>query len=81
MCSELCVFQDDATELVVFVLHSLKNQREGHMMGDSCDDQEERSISTVTPYLADGPFIFITHVQQCSAAEVQKSTATDIYPL
>ncbi|KAK2828948.1 hypothetical protein Q5P01_019982 [Channa striata] len=26
---------DEATELVVFVLHSLKNQRESHMMGDT----------------------------------------------
>uniref|UniRef100_UPI003AADB276 ribosomal oxygenase 2 n=1 Tax=Centroberyx gerrardi TaxID=166262 RepID=UPI003AADB276 len=41
---------DEATELAVFVLHSLKNQRESHMMGESGDDdeddeEEERDIS------------------------------------
>ncbi|XP_042355741.1 ribosomal oxygenase 2 isoform X2 [Plectropomus leopardus] len=36
---------DEATELVIFVLHSLKNQRESHMMGESCDEQEEEDIS------------------------------------
>ncbi|KAM9348034.1 ribosomal oxygenase 2 [Symphorus nematophorus] len=36
---------DEATELVVFVLHSLKNQRENHMMGESCDEEEEQDIS------------------------------------
>ncbi|XP_076606369.1 ribosomal oxygenase 2 isoform X3 [Chaetodon auriga] len=36
---------DEATELVVFVLHSLKNQRESHMMGDSYDEKVERDIS------------------------------------
>ncbi|XP_070699673.1 ribosomal oxygenase 2 [Pempheris klunzingeri] len=36
---------DEATELVVFVLHSLKNQRESHMMGESCDEEVEQDIS------------------------------------
>ncbi|KAA8586368.1 hypothetical protein FQN60_000204 [Etheostoma spectabile] len=36
---------DEATELVVFVLHSLKNPRESHMMGESCDEEEEQDIS------------------------------------
>ncbi|XP_040020212.2 ribosomal oxygenase 2 isoform X1 [Gasterosteus aculeatus] len=36
---------DEATQLVVFVLHSLKNQRENHMMGGSCDEEEEQDIS------------------------------------
>lgn len=35
---------DEATELVVFVLHSLRNQREVHMMGSS-DPEEENDIS------------------------------------
>ncbi|XP_051542147.1 ribosomal oxygenase 2 [Myxocyprinus asiaticus] len=38
---------DEATQLVVFVLHSLKNRRETHMMGssnnDDDDDEEESS--------------------------------------
>ncbi|XP_028452255.1 ribosomal oxygenase 2 [Perca flavescens] len=36
---------DEATELVVFVLHSLRNPRESHMMGESCDEEEEQDIS------------------------------------
>ncbi|KAK7125227.1 hypothetical protein R3I93_020801 [Phoxinus phoxinus] len=32
---------DEATELVVFVLHSLKNKRETHMMGASDDEDDE----------------------------------------
>ncbi|XP_030648489.1 ribosomal oxygenase 2 [Chanos chanos] len=32
---------DEATELVVFVLHSLRNKRETHMMGEQEDDEEE----------------------------------------
>ncbi|KAG7279204.1 hypothetical protein CRUP_013596 [Coryphaenoides rupestris] len=32
---------DEATELAVFVLHSLKNQREVHMMGRSDQEEEE----------------------------------------
>ncbi|XP_034540170.1 ribosomal oxygenase 2 isoform X2 [Notolabrus celidotus] len=35
---------DDVTEQVVFVLHSLKNQRENHMMGED-DEEEEQEIS------------------------------------
>uniref|UniRef100_A0A3Q4GI17 Bifunctional lysine-specific demethylase and histidyl-hydroxylase n=1 Tax=Neolamprologus brichardi TaxID=32507 RepID=A0A3Q4GI17_NEOBR len=56
---------DDATELVVFVLHSLKNQREGHMMGDSCDDQEECSISTGLQF----PLSYLQALQQLQLAE------------
>ncbi|XP_026184889.1 ribosomal oxygenase 2 [Mastacembelus armatus] len=37
--------RDEATELVVFVLHSLENQRESHMMGGICDEAEEQAIS------------------------------------
>ncbi len=44
----VCVFQDEATQLVVFVLHSLKNQRESHMMGDSSDEELEQDISRVS---------------------------------
>ncbi|KAL7390304.1 hypothetical protein ABVT39_018601 [Epinephelus coioides] len=36
---------DEATELVISVLHSLKNQRESHMMGESCDVQDGLNIS------------------------------------
>lgn len=44
------LFQDSATELVVFVLHSLKNQRECHMMGESVgDEEEEENVSKVGP--------------------------------
>ncbi|XP_043087712.1 ribosomal oxygenase 2 [Puntigrus tetrazona] len=32
---------DEATEMVVFVLHSLKNKREMHMMGTSDDEDED----------------------------------------
>uniref|UniRef100_A0A671P9X9 Bifunctional lysine-specific demethylase and histidyl-hydroxylase n=1 Tax=Sinocyclocheilus anshuiensis TaxID=1608454 RepID=A0A671P9X9_9TELE len=39
--------QDEATELVVFVLHSLKNKRETHMMGTSDDDEDEEVVSQV----------------------------------
>ncbi|XP_060911722.1 ribosomal oxygenase 2 [Labrus mixtus] len=35
---------EEATEQVVFVLHSLKNQRESHMMGEG-DEDEDRDIS------------------------------------
>ncbi|XP_051540045.1 ribosomal oxygenase 2-like [Myxocyprinus asiaticus] len=34
---------DEATQLVVFVLHSLKNKRETHMMESSDDDDEDES--------------------------------------
>lgn len=36
---------DEATELTVFVLHSLLNQREVHMMGRSDQEEEENDIS------------------------------------
>ncbi|XP_040907566.1 ribosomal oxygenase 2 isoform X2 [Toxotes jaculatrix] len=36
---------DETTELVVFVLHSLKNHRESHMMGGICDEEEKQDIS------------------------------------
>ena len=36
----VCV-QDEATELVVFVLHSLRNKRETHMMGGSGGDEDD----------------------------------------
>ncbi|XP_044078379.1 ribosomal oxygenase 2 [Siniperca chuatsi] len=36
---------DEAAELVVFVLHSLKNQRESHMMGERCEEEVELDIS------------------------------------
>ncbi|XP_041807825.1 ribosomal oxygenase 2 isoform X2 [Chelmon rostratus] len=36
---------DEATDLVVFVLHSLKNQRKSHMMGEMNDDKVEQDIS------------------------------------
>lgn len=39
---------DAATELVVFVLHSLKNQRKCHMMGDNVDDDEEEEEESVS---------------------------------
>uniref|UniRef100_A0A4W6DU06 Bifunctional lysine-specific demethylase and histidyl-hydroxylase n=1 Tax=Lates calcarifer TaxID=8187 RepID=A0A4W6DU06_LATCA len=49
LCAYLYVFQhylpDEAPELVVLVLHSLKNQRESHMMGGLCVEEEERDIS------------------------------------
>ncbi|XP_035522974.1 ribosomal oxygenase 2 isoform X2 [Morone saxatilis] len=35
---------DEAMELVVFVLHSLKNPRVSHMMGESCDEEVEQEI-------------------------------------
>lgn len=36
----------------MFVLHSLKNQRECHMMGESVDDEEEEeNVSKVSPLL------------------------------
>ncbi len=47
-CVCMRVFQDEATQLVVFVLHSLKNQRESHMMGDSSDEELEQDISRVS---------------------------------
>ncbi|KAM9847148.1 ribosomal oxygenase 2 [Aulostomus maculatus] len=37
---------DEATELVVFVLHSLRNQREKHMMGEGGDEEEEQDTSS-----------------------------------
>ncbi len=52
-CSALCVFQDEATELVVFVLHSLKNRRDSHMMGESCDEEVELDISRVSCWLTE----------------------------
>uniref|UniRef100_A0A3P8VBB7 Bifunctional lysine-specific demethylase and histidyl-hydroxylase n=1 Tax=Cynoglossus semilaevis TaxID=244447 RepID=A0A3P8VBB7_CYNSE len=36
---------DEATELVVFVLHSLKNNRQRHMMGGADDEGEEPDVS------------------------------------
>ncbi|XP_051242380.1 ribosomal oxygenase 2 isoform X2 [Dicentrarchus labrax] len=36
---------DEAMELVVFVLHSLKNPRVSHMMGETCDEEVEQDIS------------------------------------
>ena len=41
-CLCMIIYKDEATELVVFVLHSLRNQREVHMMGRS-DPEDEGS--------------------------------------
>ncbi|XP_045889116.1 ribosomal oxygenase 2-like [Micropterus dolomieu] len=34
---------DEAAVMVVFVLHSLRNQRESHMMGENCDEDVDIS--------------------------------------
>ncbi len=59
--------QDEATEQVVFVLHSLKNEREAHMMGtpDDDDDEEEEVVSQVcqtnsTVISLDGPVVWFS---------------------
>ncbi len=59
--------QDEATEQVVFVLHSLKNERETHMMGtpDNDDDDEEEVVSQVcqtnsTVISLDGPVVWFS---------------------
>ncbi|XP_034406794.1 ribosomal oxygenase 2 isoform X1 [Cyclopterus lumpus] len=36
---------DEATQQLVFVLHSLKNQRESHMMGEGYDEEEDQHLS------------------------------------
>uniref|UniRef100_A0A3Q0TEB7 Bifunctional lysine-specific demethylase and histidyl-hydroxylase n=1 Tax=Amphilophus citrinellus TaxID=61819 RepID=A0A3Q0TEB7_AMPCI len=53
------------TQLVVFVLHSLKNQRESHMMGESCDEQEDRSISRGLQF----PLSYLQALRQLQLAE------------
>ncbi|XP_040007199.1 ribosomal oxygenase 2 isoform X2 [Xiphias gladius] len=56
---------DEATELVVFVLHSLKNQRENHMMGGICDEEEERDIFRGLKF----PLSHLQALQQLQQAE------------
>ncbi|KAM7374928.1 hypothetical protein PAMP_007559 [Pampus punctatissimus] len=56
---------DEATELVVFVLHSLKNQRENHMMGESGDEDEEQDISRGLQF----PLSHLQALQQLQQAE------------
>ncbi|XP_068593768.1 ribosomal oxygenase 2 [Cebidichthys violaceus] len=55
---------DEATEMVVFVLHSLKNQRESHMMGD-CDEEEEQDVSRGLQF----PLSHLQALQQLHRAE------------
>ncbi|KAF7651231.1 hypothetical protein LDENG_00113810 [Lucifuga dentata] len=56
---------DEATELVVFVLHSLKNQRESHMMGGSGDEEEEDDVSRGVRF----PLSHLQALQQLQRAE------------
>lgn len=57
---------DVATQLVVFVLHSLKNQRECHMMGQSVDDEdEEENVSKGLQF----PLSHLPAIQQLQQAE------------
>lgn len=56
---------DGATELVIFVLHSLKNQKESHMMGESCDEQDEQNISRGLQF----PLSHLQALQQLQQAE------------
>ncbi|XP_059208291.1 ribosomal oxygenase 2 [Centropristis striata] len=56
---------DEATELVVFVLHSLKNQRESHMMGESFDEDEEEDVSRGLQF----PLSHLQALQQLQQAE------------
>ncbi|XP_030294386.1 ribosomal oxygenase 2 isoform X1 [Sparus aurata] len=57
--------RDEATELVIFVLHSLKNQRESHMMGESCDAEVEQDISRGLQF----PLSHLHALQQLQQAE------------
>ncbi|XP_053188231.1 ribosomal oxygenase 2 [Scomber japonicus] len=56
---------DEATVLVVIVLHSLKNQRENHMMGESGDEEEEQNISRGLQF----PLSHLQALQQLQQAE------------
>ncbi|XP_062289126.1 ribosomal oxygenase 2 isoform X2 [Scomber scombrus] len=56
---------DEAAVLVVIVLHSLKNQRENHMMGESVDEEEEQNISRGLQF----PLSHLQALQQLQQAE------------
>ncbi|KAI3373382.1 hypothetical protein L3Q82_021932 [Scortum barcoo] len=58
---------DEAPELVVFVLHSLKNQRESHMMGESCDEERQLDISRGLQF----PLSHLQALRQLQQAEQQ----------
>ncbi|KAG7516551.1 hypothetical protein JOB18_034627 [Solea senegalensis] len=58
---------DEATELVVFVLHSLKNQRTSHMMGGISDENEEQEISAGLKF----PLSHLPVLRQLQQAEQQ----------
>ncbi|XP_076017470.1 ribosomal oxygenase 2 [Genypterus blacodes] len=56
---------DEAAQMVVFVLHSLKNQRENHMMGGNVDEEEEHDISNGLRF----PLSHLQALQQLQQAE------------
>ncbi|CAK6977318.1 ribosomal oxygenase 2 [Scomber scombrus] len=56
---------DEAAVLVVIVLHSLKNQRENHMMGESGEEEEEQNISRGLQF----PLSHLQALQQLQQAE------------
>uniref|UniRef100_A0A672Z4N9 Bifunctional lysine-specific demethylase and histidyl-hydroxylase n=1 Tax=Sphaeramia orbicularis TaxID=375764 RepID=A0A672Z4N9_9TELE len=70
---------DEATEQVVFVLHSLKNQRERHMMGASDDEEVEQDMSTGLQFpLSHFPALRqLQQVDQMPVNQLQLSTQED----
>ncbi|XP_046873046.1 ribosomal oxygenase 2 [Hypomesus transpacificus] len=57
---------DEATELVVFVLHSLRNNRETHMMGGSGGDEDDDEEDDVLDSQPRGLRFPLTHLQALS---------------
>ncbi|XP_026225973.1 ribosomal oxygenase 2-like [Anabas testudineus] len=56
---------DESTEMMVFVLHSLKNQRESHMMGGVCVEKEDHDVSRGLKF----PLSHLQALQQLQQAE------------
>ncbi|XP_029923950.1 ribosomal oxygenase 2 [Myripristis murdjan] len=54
---------DEATQLEVFVLHSLKNQRENHMMGEGGDDDDDEEEEEEEPDVSRGLRFPLSHLQ------------------
>ncbi|XP_070773781.1 ribosomal oxygenase 2 [Enoplosus armatus] len=66
---------DEAAELVVFVLHSLKNQRESHMMGDEVEVDISRGLQFPLSHLQ--ALQQLQQVEQLAVAQLQLPTQED----
>lgn len=68
---------DEAAVMVVFVLHSLRNQRESHMMGENCDEDVDISRGLQFPLSHLQALRQLQQVEQLPVTQLQLHTQED----